>query len=373
MKEYCIRFSRLPELQEKLVKLNRRASKLGMVPIIMNVGQPYFRPDSTDDDKGFQAVTVSLEGNAPVINGWTFAGILDFTDGGILVKGILGSVIPEKFRHTGSFCEHCRTNRKRNSVIVLCNGEDWKQVGTDCASDYLRSDDASEALRIMTMLDSLEYDLASDESGESGFGMKGDGFNTLSFLAKVCQIIEGKGWTPKSRADMDHPATVDIVIKYLATIMPSESNTVEAQEAIQWGQNLDAKTDYEHNVQVVCQSSYCSLRNTGILASVIAAYRAFKNRAKETVKSVHIGTVGDKVDWTLVLRSRYVADGMYGATTILSFLDPDGNAIVWKASGVKLSEGDRGKAYRVKGRVKAHSEYKGMAQTCLTRCILTEV
>jgi len=337
----------------------------------MTLGTPRFQV--VNGVRGVEVVDVELVGTAPVVYGWTFAGVVEFTPGGNLLKGIPGGIgMPEKYRNVDCSCDHCGYNRRRNSVVVITKGTEWKQVGTDCIEDYIRSADASEALRVMTMLDDIQHCIEVNSAEDGMGGGRGDGYSVIGFLAVVAAAIESKGWTPRSKADYDHPATVDVVLANEGKIQASDANIAEAQEAIQWGQNLTPKSDYEHNVQVVCSASYCSFRNTGILASVLASYRASRNRAVEAAKSEYLGKVGDKVQWTLTLRSRYVMDGMYGATTILTFVDSCGNVIVWKASGVQLDEDARGTVFVVKGTIKKHEEYKGTKQTLLTRCKLVK-
>ena len=105
--------------------------------------------------------------------------------------------------------------------------------------------------------------------------------------------------------------------------------------------------------------------------------------------SCHVGKIGQTINWTLTLFSRYIVikgcfrreyfscienglgDDDY--KTILVFLDPNGNRIVWKAKGIQLTEKDLRKTYVVTGKIKDHIEYEGNKQTILTNCVLTEV
>lgn len=105
--------------------------------------------------------------------------------------------------------------------------------------------------------------------------------------------------------------------------------------------------------------------------------------------SSHVGKVGTNINWTLTLCSRYVVarsclkreyyscaqNGIddNNQITILVFLDPNGNRIVWRANGVQLTGKDLRKTYIVTGKIKNHIEYEGHKQTMLTHCVLTEV
>ena len=367
---YMIRSSRLPELREKLEKLNRRATKLGMLPVRFEVGEAVF--NSVNGIKGVQVVSIRIEGSAPVVAGWTFAGVIEFAGQGNLIKAYAGASVPERFRRTSNTCDHFGKERKRNSVILLRKGGDWKQIGNACVSDYVRSDDAVEALSVLSMLDEIR-DCLNQKEDEEETECRGDGYSTVGFLAAVVATIEKEGWVPRSKAEeRGVPATAERAAKRIEDgFSPTTENLEEATKALEWGKKIVVSSDYTNNVQVVCASSHCAFRNTGILASVIASYRASKDAAKEAAASGYLGKVGDKVAWDLTLRSRYVCNGVYGATTILSFLDSEGNVVVWKASGIKLSEDERGTIFAVKGTIKAHTDYKGTKQTLLTRCALT--
>ena len=96
---------------------------------------------------------------------------------------------------------------------------------------------------------------------------------------------------------------------------------------------------------------------------------------RETCK--HVGTVKERGTFELELEFATSWDGYYGTTHLYVFRDQDGNKLTWKTGrpvwvelpadlGSQLAE--KGDRYLVTGTVKAHSEYKGTAQTELTRC-----
>ena len=78
------------------------------------------------------------------------------------------------------------------------------------------------------------------------------------------------------------------------------------------------------------------------------------------------GSIKDKVTLDVTLKSIRGFDGVYGWTNIITFEDAQGHQFLWKTgSYIEAQEGDK---VTLKGTIKAHSEYKGIKQTELTRC-----
>lgn len=86
--------------------------------------------------------------------------------------------------------------------------------------------------------------------------------------------------------------------------------------------------------------------------------------------SEYIGNIGDVIVAEVKLVSVHTFEThftYYGETNyIFKFADILGNTIVWKTASYQDIE--EGKTYKIKGRVKEHSEYKGDKQTVLMRC-----
>lgn len=92
--------------------------------------------------------------------------------------------------------------------------------------------------------------------------------------------------------------------------------------------------------------------------------------------SQHKGQVGDRLE----IQATYIRTGSweqrsfsgYGTDTIYvhTFKDSDGNVFTWKTQkGLALAYGA---PVKIKGTIKAHSEYKGEKQTDLARCKVEE-
>ena len=94
--------------------------------------------------------------------------------------------------------------------------------------------------------------------------------------------------------------------------------------------------------------------------------RATRRLAKieeERATSQHVGTVGERREFTLICEKQYSFDGMYGATYINICRDESGNVVVYKGSNA-LTEN---MTVVIIATVKAHEHRDGVAQTIIAR------
>jgi hypothetical protein len=88
-------------------------------------------------------------------------------------------------------------------------------------------------------------------------------------------------------------------------------------------------------------------------------------RKAADASSAHVGTVGERRDWTLTLQGRFEYEGDYGVTYGHVFKDADGNVVIYKGSN--RLQGERGDTLALKATVKAHTDRDGVAQTMISR------
>lgn len=156
---------------------------------------------------------------------------------------------------------------------------------------------------------------------------------------------------------------------------PSEEDAAQADRIIEWLGELEGRnrlSDYLHNLLVLSRSGIVGWRSAGIAASAAAAYRQEIERKQQGANSHHVGTVGERREWTLTLRGVHYMDGAYGTTALYTFHDPKGNLVKWFASngGCNL---EVGRIYTGKATVKKHDLYEGTEQTLITRAALALV
>ena len=81
--------------------------------------------------------------------------------------------------------------------------------------------------------------------------------------------------------------------------------------------------------------------------------------------SAHVGTVGERRDWTLTLQGRFEYETDYGVTYGHVYKDADGNVVIYKGSN--RLDGERGDTVTLKATVKAHADREGVQQTMISR------
>lgn len=79
--------------------------------------------------------------------------------------------------------------------------------------------------------------------------------------------------------------------------------------------------------------------------------------------SKFVGTVGERIDMTLLCEKQFYFEGTFGATYINLCRDPDNNVVVYKGSNAWT----QGVTVKVKATIKAHETRDGIAQTIIAR------
>lgn len=90
----------------------------------------------------------------------------------------------------------------------------------------------------------------------------------------------------------------------------------------------------------------------------------------EKIHSEFVGKIGDKISIEVDVERVAGYETQWGYTSVFTMVDADGNFFVWKTSSGDM---DKGSHVKVSGKIKEHSEYRGIKQTVLTRCKVTEV
>lgn len=373
----------LANLEARIEKINRRASKLGCAPVTVEVLGSKRVPVKNPADiiVGWNTVyTVAVRGETPKLAGWTFAATLEHLGVGVnIVRTVPGVELDlTAYRTAPPVCEHCKTARRRTDTYLLAH-EDGRivQVGKTCIADFLGGMSPAHAIALADML------LSAGEAceGEGGFGGGGAFDADLgAYLAFVACSIRLDGWLSRTAArDTMRSSTADIALNCGSFAPPTmleesklhpEAQDIElARAALEHARaNLVGKSDYEHNLRVVIDQETIEGRHAGIAASVIPWYQRELGRAierKKAAQSEYVGAVGKRSDFALTLAAVHSFEGQFGVSHLHRFLDGSGNVVVWK-TGTELLE--IGEEYAVKGTVKAHEEYRGIRQTVLSRC-----
>lgn len=328
---YRIPAERLLKLREQIAKLNRRAAKLGVPEVELEVGEQYAVPFIRGDGglvkisaeraaelrdisnfgaflgtvvyRDFSDVTVS--GQAPKLAGWEFVATLEHLEVEGERQNLLRTVpgakasLPERFRTAGpGNCDHCQLlRRRRDTYVVHHEGGEWKQVGKTCVSDFLGGADPEKILASLAILASAADLCDEGESGGWDMGSSPSALPTEDFLAFVAACVRIDGFTSRGKAremeGMGVEATADQVLEltlfppkspsakwagYREAHQPTAADAEVASKALEYVHGALAEKvardgdDYLHNLWVASRQEYTGSKLAGIVASLIPHY-----------------------------------------------------------------------------------------------------
>ena len=376
---------------------------------IRSLGDPALPPEGDWKPTGRMKEVFALEvvGKAPKFDGWALIGCLSpisLDDGKAenIIRAVPGESVPSEYRDRVGECDHCQLKRRRSETFVVRhdNGE-TKMVGRTCLKDFLGHKNPHALAAAAEILMSLN-DLCGDAEGED-WGMGGSHapscWNLEHFLLVTSAVIRKEGWLSKAKAGEWGTSTASHVLGFLnptplgfrkaeesewleeiGEMMKEEKFREGAEAAKDWATELEpGDNDYLYNLNLLARAGYVESRTSGLAASMITAYRRAKDLDAEGRKrepkseSHHVGTLKKRAEFTVTCGRIFENEGHYGVTGIHRMTDPEGNDLVWFASGSTkwLEEGE---TYLVKATPKKHDEFRGRKQTVVSRlAILKEL
>jgi hypothetical protein len=385
----------MEELTMRLTKLNRIATKLNTTPITMKVTGEKMTEHKPETGLSYmvKVFTVVVTGTAPVINGWTFAATLQHEDGKniLRVAPVFEKTLPVMYRTRDAICDHCGYNRLRRDTYIVFNEakNEYKQVGRQCLRDFLGHESPQAIARwseYIFDIGSAIGDLEDDAHEFADCRLRSvEYFKMEEFLEIAASVIRRYGWVSRNKSTLQNPPTAERLNewyfnKHLPDIMMTEDDKKLARDARQWAMEIPETTDndYMWNLRSLANSEAIQSRSFGYAASMIAAYQREMERKMKSANSTFFGTVGKREVFTLKFISARESNGYYGPVSIITFVDKDGNAAVWYASGDFSAvmtglefhyEGfDRDTFYEVKATVKTHHTNRdGVNETVINR------
>lgn len=385
MIDATIFISDIERAESKLIELNRKAVRMALPEVTMKVMDKRmieYKDDITGDVLFVRPqYEIIVTGPVLKVGDWELVGKLDHIEG--LNKAAPGKSIPQEFFGADPICEHCNTNRERNNTFILVNVEgEYKQVGGNCLGYYLGIDPAI-ALRMagwtaITLSEFLEDDELSFGSGSGPTFWKLD-----TFMSNVVMVVNKYGWVSRERSGWGTTATVERVeailfdrvkrygdMKECKNEIPTAEQKETAKKVIEWMKAVEHEgNDYLYNLHQIAENDFVTPKSSGIAASAFAAYGRAIERQREAEQSNWVGTPGQKkFTFTGTVVSAHASDSPYGWNYYNTFVDSDGNQIVWKTSEPL----EIGATYIVVGTIKkgdkAHTEFRGKKQTNIERC-----
>ena len=293
------------KFEREMARLARKATKLGMQP-------PTFRVLGCEHEKGqdnlyHRYLVVEVEGEAPRVAGWRFVATIQHGGPRNVIRAVPGleDTIPEEWWEAPRKCDHCGTNRLRRDTYLLTNDRgEWKQVGRSCLQDFLGGTDPHAVAKYLHDLHGMASAAEEDwERAPAGgcYYIKLD-----EYLEIVLQLIRTYGWVSRSRAEATRErSTADLALgryygEWRAQQLKLESLTEQdkrlVQEALAWVRSLEPASSYERNLQAACLDDYTDMRNAGLVASPLVAYRRDLADREPPAQAPYIGDEGQRLD-----------------------------------------------------------------------------
>lgn len=367
--------ARLGKVQKKVEKMNRRAEKLGLAPFKISVEKPRIQKDA--DGRVTSVVDIAIIGETIKIDGYTLIAKVEHGEEGNLIKSLPGvENAPVEYRTALPNCGHCGRIRARKTTYVLKDKSgEYIQIGSTCMHDFV----GHSANEIEWLID--EIDPGDEDDWFEGYSNYD--YDLPNFLTHVAAMIRIYGWTPKS-AD-DGTPTVYLAVdnafrKPDMFFQPEETTEADkkaALDAIEWAKNQNGSNDFIWNISQIARAGFCSPKDAGLAAAIVSAHQKHlgdliiqeKARKEAASTSSHIGQVGERLELTLTVTHINSHWGNYGETFITKLVDEDGNQFTWFTNKHLVI----GAKYTGKATIKKHEEYRGVAQTVITRYSCREV
>lgn len=402
MSRYFIPESAIDSLETKLATIRRKCAKYGCEFSYSRIGET-FKKVEIQDEAGMRtavtikAIEVEVSGTAIAESGWELAGKIEHLETGNLIHSFGDVVIPDRYRSASPRCEHCNSDRHRKETYVLYHAKNnaWKQVGSSCLKDftgYVSTEMAAAVASVYALFDQISEDRIHIASSPKYF-------DTESVICYAIECVkhwgyhkseEGNDATRERVRDLMHrhmklPASIDAVMFDPMSI----TNLQIFKDMRSRLLALDANDDYTNNLQVFLKAEDIPENGLGILVSAVPYYNnliareAEQRKLAEASNSKFIGDIGQRLTVDIAtVKLLNIYDGYYGSTWRYQIIDAQGNVFMWDASNsiwdtfrVKDSlNGDvvEGLPLQLVGTVKKHDEFRGIKQTWLTRCRVTE-
>lgn len=380
----------------KIAKVNVKAAKLGVPAFTYTVSAPRLVKVPEPEGLGLRSarykevVDITIKGEPVQVSGYRFLGRIDFEDGMTLVSARPGEDVPARYRSATQECDHCASRRRRSKLFIFRRdgGEQHIQVGRSCLKDFMGHDPA-QVLWSARLWGKLCADI---DDVEMRGGVHGSPMMRVDdVLAMAAAVVRTRGGfvsrAQETSTEGRTPATAGLVFEQMhpplnpprgwVTITPTKDDEQRAAEAKVWAFESMIKSDqsdYEYNLVTLLKQEAVHDKRMGMLASLIGAYARHLGEvvAKARRVDAHVGTVGERGEFTAVFSGSSKYDNAYGTCFIGRFDTPQGLLVYKGSSPFWALDSKAGDVFRLSAAIKAHDEYKGTKQTIIQRVKVLE-
>ena len=404
---YAVPDWKMDDLRARIDALNKTAAKLGCAKVVLTIIGDHIKeifPHRAYDEYGEKIapkmvlfIDVTLTGEAPKLNGWSFLGTLQHLGDANILRALPGVTIPESYRLRPNQCDHCHTVRQRTDTYVVQHEDGrTRQVGTSCLKDFLGHSDPATIANFCSNLGDLFNEFGGggeyDDDDFDRCPRDAEYFQMDRYLSYVVAAVRNFGWVSSTTArEYGKESTKNFALtamterdqaKLKDAAIPTDAHRAEAAAAIAWMKSIDGTWTqgdaYKENLHTLFTArEYLTYRDLGLAALLIPCYeREVERRITEKqakAESHHVGTIKARMTFTdlLVTRIFTTEPGEWGSTYICGFVDADGNQLTWFASTCPAF--DAGDTVSLNATVKDHSTYHDIPQTIITRATVLSV
>lgn len=314
------------------------------------------------------------------VEGWEFVGTIQHTPYGNILRSMNPNrPVPEDYRYSEPYCDHCNTRRHRKDTYVVYNettGE-YRQLGKSCLQEYIKGLSASHVALLNSFNEGL---INACFIGESGYKTY---LNVKELLRYYLACVKAFGYAKVDEGNYatknlglmlyrkDFGSLADWEKKFIEEVLKNSKFDVsattleESEKCLEWARNNEEyHSNYMMNLKIVAKMNYCGEKDLGLLAAMASTYlKSCSKHQLQANNSRHLGSIGERItidvaDWK-VLSSW---ENGFGICYLYEFITPDGDVVIWKT----------GKFFdtcnQLSGTVKDRGEFNGTLQTVLTRC-----
>ena len=377
-----------PILEKKLNRISKKCVKNGNPFTFQKIGEEVRKIHKDNHDEYIKFVMIEVEGTAKIEN-WEFIATLENHNSGNIIRKYNTNIdVPEKFLHSGNFCEHCNSKRQRKNLYIIHNVEtnEWKQVGGTCLMQYTNGLNMEYVAAWMDGITELEENdgiaienctpcyqvkeiisYATEIIGKIGY------FNSKSDLPTKylvrCLLTRGLDDAIK----LINEALEKYKVEFSENDFFMENTEKTVLNIMEYYNNLEDSNEFIHNIHVMLSEEYVDIKNIGYLCYLPEGYKKHiqkenKKEAEKTksVKSNYFGEIGKRYKDKSVKSIEVVNsfETVYGIMYIYKIILEDFSILIWKTSK-SLYNVD---VEKITFTVKDHKEYKSEKQTEVTRC-----
>lgn len=412
--EYRIPDEKWETFQKKIAALAKKAATYGNEPVTWTKTREELKGRYVELPSGkmlkvgdYLFYHVRVSGGEPKIPGWSLSAVIEHLAAGNIVSCVPGQSIPDEYRTTlATRCDHCNAKLKRNETVVIRHDDGhYVQIGKNCVAAYLGSGDPRVCLFYLEFMRSLVACSGEDEEDGGDHGPRPAAVYTPSeIIYFTFGLIGVDGWVSRKMADEKGilPTSSQLhtflnttnrskldreELEYIQAVEEKAAqHAADVPRVLAWAATLEGKSEYEHNLKLLCAEVAIRPKNVALVASSVAGWRRSQDLSargterREHTPSTHFGKVKERVNLDVEVIMVRPCSSDWGTSFLYVMLNAAGQRFKYFSSrelgcdttfpgnqvrGWRATEA--GDKIQLRATIKAHGEYKGEKETVLTR------